>query len=168
VNSITLNQSSELTNSRKLYGLSLDASMANPDVDKDGRFRQGPLSPVLTNARLRLSTNFTLNGETLPLQSEGPLFTINPLSNFTIRVMLEGYHQGNQTGRIVNNLGSNYNNGGLTISLYTDNSGELGNLVATGNSFNGYTERDPAHLNRSRMTFGNVEFRFTDITNGHY
>jgi hypothetical protein len=174
VNSIKLPQTdnsilSSLTNNKKFFALSLDASMANPDVNKDGNFvDQGALSPVLTNARLRLTGDFTLNGETLPLQTEGPLFTINPLSNFTLRVMLEGYHQGNVAGRTINNIGSEYDRGGLRIKLYTDNSGEIGKFVAETQSTNGYTELNTNNLNKSNMRFGNVDFVFTNIADGSY
>ena len=160
---------SNLTNNKKYVAMFLDASMANPDVNRDGNFvDQGALSPVLTNARLRLTTNFTLNNETLPLQSEGPLFTINPLSNFTLRVMLEGYHNGNVANNVVNNIGTEYDRGGLRIKLYTDNSGEIGQFVSQAQSTNGYTERSPTNLNKGNMRFGNVDFVFTDIADGSY
>jgi hypothetical protein len=174
VNSVKLPQTtdclSELTANKKYFALVLDASMANPDVNKDGNFvDQGAFSPVLTNARLRLTGNFTINGETLSLKTEGPLFTINPLSNFTVRVMLEGYHQGAISGKTINQLGSEYSKGGLRIRLFTDNSGEIGQKVGTdGSSVNGYTERDPVNLNKGNNRFGNVDFVFTDISDGSY
>jgi hypothetical protein len=172
-NSIKLLQTndyySELTNNKKYFALSLDASNANPDINNDGKFLQGAFSPVLTNARLRLTGSYTINGETSPLHSEGPLFSITPQTNFTLRLMLEGYHQGNMSGRIVNQLGSEYETGGLRVKLYSDNSGELGSRVgADALSKQGYTERDPNHLNKGNTRFGNVEFMFGDISNGSY
>jgi hypothetical protein len=173
-NSLKLIQTNEyyskLTNTFKYFALSLDASMANPDVNKDGNYNdQGPLSPTLTNARLRLTGSYAINGEKFPLQSEGPLFTINPVSNFTARVMLEGYHQGNASGKSINQLGPNYEQGGLMIRMYSDNSGEVGNKVGPdGFSSMGYTERDPAHLNKGNNRFGNVDFVFTEVPDGSY
>ena len=173
-NSIRLLQTndyySQLSNRNKFIGFSLDASRANPDVNRDGiNNDQGPLSPTLTNARLRLTGSFTINGEKMPLQTEGPLFTITPASNFTVRIMLEGYHQGNTAGRRVNQLGSTYDLGGLRIKLYSDNSDEVAAMVGSeATSIFGYTDTDPANLNRGNNRFGNVEFVFTDVANGSY
>ena len=176
VNSIKLpktsNYYSDLSlnaNTAKYIALSLDVSKANPDLAGNGKYEQGPLTPTLTNARLRLKTNYTINGEKGSLQSEGDLFTITPSSNFIVRIMLEGYHQGSAGGRIVNQLGTTYERGGLRVRLFKNNSDEVGAKTGSdGISFQGYTNRDPANLNKGTNQFGNVEFIFTDVSNGSY
>ena len=83
--------------------------------------------------------------------------------------MLEGYHQGNQNGRIVNQLGSTYETGGLRITLFTNNSGELGEQVGDKvESKFGYTDRDPLNMNKGNNRFGNVQFFFNNINDGSY
>ena len=172
-NSIRLLQTDEfysnLSNSNKFVALSLNAAMANPSVIAGNFSTQGKFSPTLTNGRFRLSGSYSINGEKGQLRSEGPLFTITPESNFTLRIMLEGYHQGNTSGRIINNLGTVYEQGGLRITLFSNNSGEIGHQVGqSAHSIYGYTERDPANLNRGNNRFGNVDFVFTDVANGLY
>ncbi|MDR0927905.1 MAG: T9SS type A sorting domain-containing protein [Ignavibacteria bacterium] len=161
---------SNLSATKKYFALALDASMANPDVNKDGAYGdQGPLSPTLTNGRLELSGTYSINGETFPLVTEGPLFTINPPNNFTIRIMLEGYHQGSVAGKAVNQLGPNYDQGGLVLRLFTDNSGEISSKVGVDAfSANGFTDRDPVNLNKGNYRFANVDFLYTSIPNGSY
>jgi hypothetical protein len=49
------------TGSNVYYAAKLDASIADPDEEDDGTFTQGPLSASLTNARLRLTGEYTIN-----------------------------------------------------------------------------------------------------------
>ncbi len=157
------------TGSNIYYATQLDASISDPDEDNNGVFSdQGPLSASLTNARLRLTGQYTINGETATINDEGPLFTITPASNFTIRVLLEGYHNGSNSGNEIQELASSYEEGGLMIKLYSDNSGALGELVGTAESLEGYDDLDPTNRNNSNNRFANVNFVFTDLTDGNY
>ncbi len=157
------------TGSNIYYATQLDASISDPDEDNNGVFSdQGPLSASLTNARLRLTGQYSINGETATIDDEGPLFTITPASNFTIRVLLEGYHNGSNSGNEIQELASSYEEGGLMIKLYSDNSGALGELVGTAESLEGYDDLDPANRNNGNNRFANVNFVFTDLTDGNY
>ncbi|MGI6369877.1 MAG: LamG-like jellyroll fold domain-containing protein [Candidatus Kapaibacterium sp.] len=161
---------SKLTGKDNYIALSLDASIADPDLNNDGVFNdQGPLSPSLTNARFRLSGSFTINGETKKILSEGPLFTITPTHNFTVRVMLEGYHNGAYPGKLTNNISTSFAQGGLRVKLFRNNSGEIGAVVGEpAESYLGYADRDPANLYKGKMNFANANFVFTNVTDGNY
>lgn len=152
------------------YALSLNAAIGDPDENNDGSFiDQGPLSASLTNARLRLKGKYTINGETANLETEGPLFTITPSSNFTVRLMLEGYHRGATAGVRANDLASTFDRGGLRIQLYSDNANEIGTKIGpVVESKQGFAERDPANRLGGNNKYGNVNFVFTDLTNGSY
>lgn len=147
----------------------VDFSVADPDLDNDGTFRdQGPISAALVNARLRLTGDYIINGETDTITVEGPIFTITPETNFTIRTLLEGRHDGAVSGRNLRDLGSTYSTGGLKIKLYTDNKGSLGVLVDSAESIYGYDGKDPANLKNGNNRFANVNFVFTDLTDDDY
>ncbi len=145
----------------------LNATIADPDVDnKEPMDDQGPLSAALVNARLRLSSDYTINGETDSLLSEGPIFSITPATNFTVRVLLEGYQQG--TSKALTKIQTQYSQGGLKIKLYKDNSGSLGALVDSAESIFGYNDRSPSNRNGGNKRFANVNFVFTNIADGNY
>lgn len=151
------------------YALNMDASIADPDANNDGIFNdQAPIAASLANARLRLTAQYTVNGEEYKISNEGPLFTITPASNFTIRTLLEGYHNGRVPGRLIRNIGSNYAEGGLKIKLYSDNNGMLGILLDSAESLYGFTNRDPDNRNSGNNLFANVNFVFTEINDGSY
>ncbi len=151
------------------YASRLDVSMADPDENDDANTSdQGPLSASLTNARLRLSSIYTINGVPTLMQSEGPLFTITPASNFTVRVLLEGYHRGYNQGEELQDLGHSYDEGGLRISLYKNNSGGIGEYQGSAESIYGYDDRDPRNRANDNNRFGNVNFVYTDLNNGNY
>ncbi|MFW5701341.1 MAG: LamG-like jellyroll fold domain-containing protein, partial [Bacteroidota bacterium] len=155
--------------SSKYFASQVNASIADPDENDDGSFNdQGPLAAALTNARFRLTAKYTINGEQNTIQSEGPLFTVTPASNFTVRVLLEGYHNGVVAGNQIRNIGTSFDEGGLRIKLYRDNSGGIGALIDSAESTQGYDERDPTNRNAGNMRFGNVNFVFTEITDGNY
>ncbi len=157
------------TGSNIYYATQLNAAISDPDEDNNGVFTdQGPLSASLTNARLRLTGKYTINSETAYIDDEGPLFSITPASNFTIRVLLEGYHNGSTSGDDIRQLASSYEEGGLMIKLYSDNSGALGELVWTTESNEGYDDLDPANRNAGNNRFANVNFVSTDLTDGNY
>ncbi len=157
------------TGSNIRYAVTMDASNADPDLNNDGAFNdQGPIAASLANARLRLTGEYTVNTENYEITNEGPLFTITPASNFTIRVLLEGFHNGNIAGNLIRNIGTSYEEGGLRIKLYSDNNGMLGLLLDSAESIMGYSERDPDNRNDGNNMFGNVNFVFTEINDGSY
>ena len=98
------------TGSDIIFAANVDASIADPDDLNNGTMKQGPLSPSLTNARLRLTGLYAMYNQ-VSMQSEGPLFTVTPASNFTVRVLLEGYHDGYQPGKSMTNISSSYASG---------------------------------------------------------
>lgn len=162
---------------QKQFAGLLDVSMSDPDVNNDGvKDDRGPISATLANARLRLSGRAQVNSAspleytTLKyLRTEGPVFTITPASNFTIRVLLEGYHKGS-ADQIAGVLGTTYATNGLRINLYSNAGGRPGSLVKTAQSAQGYAQTDP--LNPVRGTdgseFADVPFVFTDMLDGDY
>ncbi len=158
------------TGSDIYFASALNMSIADPDENNDGVFNDmGPLSASLTNARLRLTGKYTINGETKTIRTEGPLFTITPSSNFTVRVLLEGYHRGSSAGTLLTRLGSSFDKGGLRIQLYKDNGNEIGDKAgSTVESKLGYADRDPVNKNAGNFKFANANFVFTNLTNGRY
>jgi len=159
------------TGSNIYYALSLNAAIADPDENNDGVYNdQGPLSATLTNARLRLRGRYQINGESGNLITESNLFTITPSSNFTVRVLLEGYHRGGGNGVTVNNLGSTFDRSGLRISLFANNANEIGPQIGPiSESRFGYAERDPMNRNGvGNSRFANVNFVFSDLPDGNY
>ncbi len=160
------------------YAGLLNVSAADPDPDDDEVYGSttAALSAALTNARLRLSatTGTITTGGTVvgTIRSEGPLFTIVPQSNFTVRAVLEGYHT-SVTGAALTNIGTAFSNGGLRISLYNDNAGTPGALAATGESEFQYDALglDPATRDNSGLTsstFANVPYVFAELEDGDY
>ena len=157
------------TGTNVYYAAKLDASKADPDEDDDGSFTQGPLSASLTNARMRLTAEYTINGNPKQkIRTEGPLFTVTPASNFTIRVLLEGHHDGKVNNDMMRDIGSTFDEGGLKISLFTDNAGTVGPLQATSESYQGYSDINPINQNNGNDLFGNVNYIFTSLTDGNY
>lgn len=157
------------TGSDIMFAARVNAGIADPDENNDGLYNdQGPLSASLTNARLRLNYKYTINGESKSDRTEGPLFTVTPASNFTVRVLLEGYHDGNTANNELRNLGTSFADGGLRIKLYSDNSGTIGSFVAQSESFQAYDNRNPLNRDRGTNRFANVNFIFTDLNDGNY
>ncbi len=177
------------TASRSQYAASLNVSVADPDLNNDSTFNdQGQIAAANTNGRLRLKGRTTLNGydfeylngangndgELPDLRVESPLFTITPQSNFTVRTLLEGYHEGSADG-IQADLGNtdwDLDGNGLRIYLYENNANQPGNLVATAVSENGYlnstTAYDYTNFNSGENDFANVPFVFDSIGDGRY
>jgi hypothetical protein len=173
-------------NSRR-YAADLNFALGDPDLNNDNTFTdQGPLAAVLTNARFRLNTTYPINGATSALQGVSSVFTITPASNFTVRVLLQGYHQGIEaasatpapnTASAFRVLGSSFDNGGLKIKLYSDNGGVPGVLVDSAESSSGYHPNafTASAINTNLRTntadgpvFANVPFVFTSVPNGSY
>jgi hypothetical protein len=167
----------------------LDVSEANPDVDGDQVYNdQGLITATNTNARLRLTGRVTINGQNVEyinglngvngfmptLRPESQLFTITPLSSFTVRVLLEGFHDGLTAG-IQENIGTtayDLNGNGLKIDLFSDNVNNPGNFIASGVSESGYVNNTTAFLSANRNggdnSFANVPFVFDDLPDGRY
>ncbi len=180
-NSLTLPGSLNFTGStigNTRYGCQLDMSLLDPDLNNDGTFTdQGTISATLTNARLRVWNTYTINGSATTINAEGPLFTITPPSNLTLRVLLEALHEGlDGSGSVWHNIGTSYDGGGLRIKLYNDNSGSPGALVNTAESEFQY---EPNAFTASAITnkgtntgdgpkFATVPFVFTDLPDGSY
>ncbi len=145
---------------------SLDAGLTDPDLNDDGVYTdQGPIAAALTNARLRLSVTTATVIDTV--RAESPLFTVVPRGNFTVRVLLEGYHIG--TGaNIQANLASTFESGGLVIKLYKDNAGSPGQFMDSALSVNGYSDLNPANRNAGNNKYANVPVLFTTIPEGNY
>jgi hypothetical protein len=168
------------------YAASLNVSIANPDAD--GLGAQGLITATNTNARLRLTGRITINGQDVEfinglngvdgfmptLRPESQLFTITPLSSFTLRVLLEGYHDGLTAGiqENIGTIGYGLNGNGLTIDLFENNVNSPGNFIASGVSANGYQDAVNSLLSANRAggdnSFANVPFVFDDLPDGRY
>lgn len=177
------------TTNKPQFAAYLNVSVTDPDMNNDSTFTdQGEIAAANSNSRLRLNARSTINGYTLfhingtngeygylnNLRPESKLFSITPLSNFTVRVLLEGYHEGSlAVDGIKSNLGSlPYPEGnGLVIDLYENISNTPGNLVSSLTS-NGYVNNTTAFSTTNRdgglNNFANVPFVFDTITDGRY
>ena len=175
------------TKSKSQYAALLDMSIANSDVKRDNSFdEQGKVPPVQSNGRLQLFARANINSPT-PLEyangengkdglikglmSESPIFSITPPSNFTVRVLLEGYHKGIDSG-IVGNLGTTYEDNGLRIRFYEDAGGVPGSLVPNTLTINksNYTveSKNTANRGRNQNNFANIPFTLTEAIDSTY
>ncbi|MFN8367875.1 MAG: LamG-like jellyroll fold domain-containing protein [Candidatus Kapaibacterium sp.] len=160
------------------FGCTLDLSLTDPDLNDNGTYTdQGALSATLSNARLRLWNSVTINTTALTISTEGPIFTITPPSNFTLRLLLEGLNEGlDGVGAVWHNLSTTYAGGGIRIKLYRNNSGSPGPLVAQAESefqYDANAFSASAITNKGTNTgdgplFANVPFVFTDLPDGSY
>ena len=160
------------------YAASLNISITDPDINNDETYNdQGPLAAALTNARLRLRGRSTINANipweyvSIPtLQTEGNLFTVTPPSNFTLRVLLEGFHTGSNNNIV--NLGADYNSLGIKASLFSESAGQPNTLVAskegTGYIISSASALDPTTRGVDGSYFASVPFVFTNLTDGNY
>jgi hypothetical protein len=175
------------TKSKSQYAALLDMSIANSDVKRDKSYdEQGTVPSTQTNGRLQLFGRSTLNspdpleyangengkdGLIRTLMSESPIFSITPASNFTVRVLLEGYHKGKDTG-IVGNLGTSYEDNGLRIRFYEDNGGIPGSYVANSMTLNksmySTSSRNIANRNANDNNFANVAYTLSEAIDGNY
>jgi len=173
------------TNSRPQFAALMDLSIANPDVNKDLVYSdQGAINAAAINGRFRLYARASINSPTpleydndlgasgiiRTLMSESPSFTITPPSNFTLRMLLEGYHDRGKT----NNIGRTFENNGVRIRFYRDNGGAPSDLIpnSTVVSTKGYTNdptvRDPANRNNGQNNFANIPFVLPEVFDGKY
>lgn len=171
--------------SRTQYAVTLDMSNTDPDENDDYTYSdQGPIPASQANGRFKLVGRATINGSELTydngddglvyhLLAESELFNITPPSNFTVRVLLEGYHKGSDasTGGIENDLGPNFASKGLSIELFENQANLPGDSVAAAVSTDGYYDSDALDItnkNSGENTFANVPFVFTDLKSGRY
>lgn len=163
------------------YAAIMNVSISDPDDNGDNTYDdQAAIPPALTNARLQMKARATINSATAyeytdiaSLVNPGPYFDITPPSNFTVRMLLEGFHSG--TDEVVTDLGDSYDNLGLKISLFDEVAGLPGTKIDSAESIQGYdsdaSARD-ASESPTRGTagsrFGNVPFVFTSLYDGNY
>lgn len=174
------------TSAKSQFAMLLNASITDPDENKDGTYDdQAEIGAAMTNGRLRLRARANINtpdpleydngswGFMQSLITESANFNITPPSNFTVRLLLEGYHRGTGTA-MPYNIGDKFSNNGLRIHLFKDNAGRPGEYVAnsTAVSSDKYadfaTSSDPANRNAGDKNFANVPFVFTDVNDGRY
>ncbi len=149
------------------YAANLNLSRVNPDVNGDGENNdQGAIPYARENARLRLSGRFTIEGETEYIESESELFTVWPEANFTIRLLLEGKHQGFTMP--IKQFETEYEKGGVRIHLYKDDNGEIGQEIEISQAIRPYLETYPFNLNNGNNRFANMDFLFTELADGKY
>lgn len=163
------------------YAASLNFSITDPDLNNDEDYQdQGPISAAKKNGRFRMSSRATINSEgpweytdIASLRNVGPQFYITPPSNFTVRVILEGFHSGYD--EVITEVGEKFSNQGLRITLYNEIAGAPGDSVAAQESSYGYENSGEA-LNagaspvrgQNGSVFANVPFIFTDLADGDY
>ena len=146
---------------------------------------QEPFPAALENARLQLKGEATINSaspyywETFEdLKDQTDVFSITPPSNFTVRVLLEGYQRNSTqdfgddgSGNPQGILGTSFNSNGLRITLYNDQSGTPGSIKTTTLNTADYVEKNPlAAFTRGSngSQFGDVDYVFTDIVDSSY
>jgi len=132
------------------YAARFNLSNADPDLNNDGIYNDPTaLSAVLTSARLRLRAAISYNNLTGndTIATIGNIFTITPPSNFSVRALLEGYHEGIEaanaspslsTSSAFRALGTSYQTGGLKIKLYSNVGNAPGALIDSAQSVSGY------------------------------
>ncbi|MBM2813261.1 MAG: LamG protein [Ignavibacteria bacterium] len=191
VNSLTLPSSNSeyefpgSFNASQYSGI-LDVSMANPEVAGELDYsEQGEIPSSMTQGQLQLRARTYINGSFLEYENEddgrmysllskSKVFDITPPSNYTVRVLLEGFHRGNQ-GTDGMPIGTSYVTGGLRISMYEDNGSSAGTKLDSAESTLGYYT-DASTLNPTTpvirgtdgSTYGNVPFIFRTLSDGRY
>ena len=149
------------------YAASLDVSTANPDINKDNiNLDQGALPIVKDNMRFRLNARYVLENQNFLLSSESPLYSVIPGENFTLRVLLEGRHNGRSFP--IDQIKAGYDNGGFKVSLFENVNGKPGNKVGEAENFAGYEELNAFNQNSGSNNFSNLGFLFPDLTTGEY
>ncbi len=173
------------TGSRTQYAADLDMAYTDPDMNDDYTYSdQGAITASQVNGRFKLIGRSTINGSELTydnaedgyvehLLAESDLFNITPPSNFTVRVLLEGYHTGTDatTGGIQNDIGQTFDGKGLSIKLYENQANQPGLFVAESVSKDGYFDSDARQIknrNAGDNSFGNVPYVFTELKDGRY
>ena len=149
------------------YAVSLDVSIANPDLNKDNiNLDQGALPIVKKNLRFRLSGRYVVESQNFPLVTESPLYTIIPGENFTLRVLLEAKHSGKNIP--IDNIKAGYENGGFRISLYENKDGNPGVKVGEAENIAGYDDLSMINQKGGSNNFSNLPFLFPELETGEY
>jgi hypothetical protein len=174
------------TTSKSQYAGLLNMSLANSDVKRDRSYdEQGTVPSTQTNGRLQLFARANINspdpleysnddGKINTLMSEGPVFSITPASNFTVRLLLEGYHIGGVIGKTAQTgiLGTEYESNGLNIRFYQNEAGTPGDFVANSTTLNkasySKTAMNPANRNKGDFSYANIPFTLTEAVDGQY
>lgn len=149
------------------YAASLDASMANPDKNKDNiNIDQSALPIVKDNLRFKLNARYVVESQDFPLSTESPLYSVIPGENFTLRVLLEAKHNGKSFP--IDQIKTGYENGGFKVSLFEDNNGKPGEKVGEAENISGYEELNSFHQNSGSNNFSNLSFLFPNLSTGEY
>jgi len=155
------------------------AGKLNISIARVNGAAQEEISASNVEARLRMRGRRTLNTAAPKeytdfsyLLSESPLFTITPPSNFTVRALLEGYHQGSAVA-FGGAIGSTLEENGVQITLYKDNTGTRSTTSSVSTvSSSDYLDKDPLSglgiRGTDGSTFGNISYVFTGIEDGDY
>ena len=173
------------TTSKSQFASMMDLSKSNPDVNGDLIYTdQGAVEATAVNGRFRLFARANINspeplehdngtgasGIIETLKSESPSFTITPQSNFTVRLLLEGYHNEGRT----NNIGRTFEQNAVRMRFYKDNAGAPSDLIpnSTVVSTKGYTNdaavRNPENRNGGTNTYANIPFVLPEVFDGKY
>jgi hypothetical protein len=172
--------------SKSQFAADVNLGIANPDAETvSGARGQGTVPATQKTGRFRLYGRANINspkpleyqangvdakdGLITGLKSEGPSFNITPQSNFTVRVLLEGYHQGNVTG-ITGSLPPNANDdeatfraNGLRIRFYDETYTPIANGVTTNRADYTTTAKNVANRQKGTNDFANVKFTLTEM-----
>lgn len=149
------------------------AGLLNVSKAKNNSGTQDKITATNQKARLQLKGRTTVNYPATQdytyfeyLRTQSPFFTITPASNFTVRVLLEGYQLGAATA-FTGSLGTTFASNGMRISLYKDQNGLPGDLVATSLTASDYASKDPlasaGNRGQNGSEFANVPFIFTNV-----
>lgn len=174
------------TTAKSQFAAVLNCSITDPDADKNGTYDdQDVIGAAMTNGRLQLRARAFINtpdpleydndddGFIQSLITESAQFNITPPSNFTVRMLLDGYHGGLASG-IGQNIGTAFNNKGVRIRLFTDNAGRPGTLVpyseaVSEDAYGTWAQtKDVANRNGGNNNFANIPFVFTEVQDGRY
>lgn len=171
------------------YAARFNLNNADPDLNDDGVFNDpAALSAVLTSARLRLRTAISYNNLTGndTISAISRIFTITPPSNFSVRAILEGYHEGIEaanaspvlsTSSAFRAIGTSYATGGLKIKLYSNVGNSPGSLIDSAESRAGYHPNafttsailtNVRSNNNDGPVFALVPFVFTAVPDDRY
>ena len=171
--------------------------IANPYVNNNGvADKQGPVAPSQNFGRLQLYARANINspdpveyqngplndigqpdgtdGKIAGLMSESPVFAITPPSNFTLRILLEGYHKGLDTGIVgqPGTEGTGFENNALRIRFYTNEGNAPGTLVPNTTTLNkdNYSadSRNPENRGKGKYNFADIPFTLADAIPGDY
>lgn len=177
------------TPSKSQFAALIDLSVANPDVKGNLSYdEQGPVPSSQKNARLQLFARANINspspleyyangeddkdGIIKTLMSQSARFSITPPSNFTVRVLLEGYHQGLETGIVGRLDNTAFENNALRIRFYQNNANYPGEYIPNSMTINkdnySASAKNPVNRGNGTNDFANVRFTLPEVIDGKY